>query len=162
MSKSTPASFWRKVLIGPDPAACWPWSGQINSWGYGDCHYQGRRTSASRVAYALYRGTWPKDGEVVCHSCDNPICCNPAHLWLGRPGDNVRDCHLKGRGRHRSGLDHPRARAKLDWETAERVKDMHAIGMNQTVIAKYFGVHSSTISRLVRGEYWNGQETKAL
>ena len=92
--------FWSKVdQRGPDE--CWPWTASTNG-GYGAFgaklfgEKKMRVHRAHRVAFFLATGVAPDD-LVVCHSCDNPPCCNPAHLWLGTQADNNRDMSIKGR-----------------------------------------------------------------
>lgn len=75
---------------------CWNWIGGKNHKGYGRILIQGGSHAAHRIAYFLEFGQWP--GELlVCHSCDNPSCVNPAHLWLGTPQQNMDDMVAKGR-----------------------------------------------------------------
>ena len=96
-SSPTPVAprFWGKVKRG-EPDVCWPFQGCTSSWGYGIIQISGKGYIASRVAYAL--ATEEEPGKFhVCHTCDNPICCNPAHLWLGTDADNVADMFAKGR-----------------------------------------------------------------
>lgn len=92
------ARFWAKVNRTD---GCWEWQASRNNYGYGLFHVgvgaAGRiRSSAHRFAYELAHGPIPK-GLNVCHSCDNPPCCNPAHLFLGTQRDNVLDAARKGR-----------------------------------------------------------------
>ena len=84
--------FWDRVdKKGPDE--CWEWFGQKNPKGYGYVKPYGL---THRFSYELHTGEKP--GELfVCHSCDNPPCVNPAHLWLGTVTDNQRDAKAKGR-----------------------------------------------------------------
>ena len=87
--------FWDKVAIaGPDD--CWDWQAFINKFGYGQFRIGKQVIGAHRVSYLLEYGEFDKTLD-VCHSCDNPRCVNPKHLWLGTASDNVWDMAKKGR-----------------------------------------------------------------
>ncbi|MDE2468782.1 MAG: HNH endonuclease, partial [Bradyrhizobium sp.] len=58
----------------------------------------GKRALVHRVAWELAHGAIPV-GKVICHRCDNPVCVNVGHLFIGTQQDNVRDAWAKGRGR---------------------------------------------------------------
>ena len=75
---------------------CWEWKGWKDKDGYGGLSYKGVTYKAHRVSYELYSGIAPGD-KCVCHSCDNPSCVNPDHLWLGTQKENVHDMIAKGR-----------------------------------------------------------------
>jgi len=74
---------------------CWEWRGYILG-GYGISWHNGKTHKAHRASYEKYKGDIP-DGLLVCHSCDNPRCINPDHLWLGTQSDNMKDAVSKGR-----------------------------------------------------------------
>ncbi len=91
------AGFWLLVdKRGPDD--CWPWLGStIKKDGRGSYCTGGKRYVASRYALALTSGGMPEPTVLACHSCDNPPCCNPAHLWWGTTAENRLDASAKGR-----------------------------------------------------------------
>lgn len=93
--------FWSKVSPG-DARGCMTWVGGVGRNGYGRFAHSARMTRAAhRVAWELTRGDIPP-GRIVCHHCDRPLCCNPAHLFLGTHQDNMDDMVRKGRARGRS------------------------------------------------------------
>lgn len=92
--------FWSKV----DKKAnyiCWKWQGKARcgkSYLYGQFWLKGKNVTPHRVSYELEYGDFDKTLHVL-HHCDNPICVNPKHLFLGTNEDNIRDKMLKGRWR---------------------------------------------------------------
>jgi hypothetical protein len=87
--------FWSKV-DKRGPTDCWPWLGKPNIDGYGTITIAKETFGAHCIAYKITRGDIPK-GICVCHTCDNRICCNPEHLFLGSRQDNMQDMMKKGR-----------------------------------------------------------------
>ena len=91
--------FWQKVK--KTPTGCWLWQGARNrgnqKWSYGVALFGTRTITAHRIAYLLtVCATIPK-GYFVCHHCDNPLCVNPEHLFIGTQKDNMKDCVQKNR-----------------------------------------------------------------
>lgn len=95
--------FWARVKVG-HPSQCWPWTGPIaRNGGHGTAKTEnGTTTTAHRLAYILAHGPVPK-GMVLCHSCDNAICCNPSHLTPGSQQENMRQMIARGRGKNQYG-----------------------------------------------------------
>lgn len=99
-----PEDFWAHVQKG-GPDECWPWTAGVTEKGYGHVRYQKRNWKASRLAYVLTNG--PISPKVqVRHRCDNPPCCNPAHLLAGTHADNMADMVARGRHATRRGSSH--------------------------------------------------------
>jgi len=92
-------SVWNKVAIrGADD--CWPYIGHCNSFGYGLHQHNGKQIRAHRLALYEKSGPAPTDKPFALHSCDNPPCCNPAHLRWGSQADNNADKLSRGRHHH--------------------------------------------------------------
>jgi hypothetical protein len=107
---------------------------------------RGKLYSPHRIAYALEHGSVP-DGALVCHRCDNPPCCNAAHLFAGSAKDNVDDMARKGR-RGRQG-------AKLKPEQALAIFTRYAAGeTNKTRLGGAYGISGKTVLDIVRGKVW--------
>jgi hypothetical protein len=114
--------FWSKVdRRGAED--CWPWTARRDGCGYGTFKVDGKTVRASRQAWALTHGDLGA-GQRVCHSCDNPPCCNPAHLWAGTQKDNVLDMVAKGRHWTQRGTvcrnGHPRTDDNTAWRKGRR------------------------------------------
>ena len=93
--------FWRRVRNRGAGGECWPWSGATYGDSYGRMRIGGRLEGTHRIAFSLASGSVVVRGalRLVLHSCDNPICCNPAHLRLGSFMQNNADMLARGRYR---------------------------------------------------------------
>jgi hypothetical protein len=78
------------------PDDCLLWTGAVSQNGYGNAWHRGHNTSAHRSTWEQVNGPVP-DGIFVCHTCDNPLCINIEHLFLGTPKQNTQDMIKKGR-----------------------------------------------------------------
>lgn len=121
---------------------CWAWDGHLRH-GYGEFKIHGLTYPASRIAWFVHKGYWAGE-KLVLHTCDNPACVNPAHLWLGTNADNMRDKKLKGRARVNVGVDHPLA--KLNDGYVLDIRYLYKTGRySQTDLANMYGISRTGI-----------------
>lgn len=128
-------------LPSREAGECWEWQGRLNLTGYG---VVGKNKLAHRVAYELWNGELT-EGLHVCHSCDNPKCCNPEHLFLGTQRDNIRD--MVDKRRHRWGEDSYQCKLS-DAEVAE-IRRLARAGFTYTAIAEKFDTDRRYVGELV-------------
>ena len=144
--------FWRRVAVTANPEKCWEWRGGkwSNNSGYGRVKIGPKYRSAHRLAYALASGAFPSD-LCVCHRCDNRICVNPSHLFLGTHQDNHNDMDAKGRRRPASG-----ERCALSKLSEVDVRFMRANqgALSVREMAEMFRVTSSCIGAILSGKTW--------
>ena len=140
--------FWARTT---ERDGCLLWMGARVSNRYGNVSCQGRPWLAHRLAWVLTHGDIP-EGLHVCHTCDNGLCVNPEHLFLGTQQENVWDMERKGRSRHPKGEHH--GRAKLTSEQVAEAKALRAEGWSTYRLGRHFGVSRTTIGSLLRGKTW--------
>jgi hypothetical protein len=135
---------------------CWSWNGFVDKKGYARLAHVGKRGQsvfAHRISYALHFGIEPGD-FMVCHKCDNPICTNPNHLFLGTAQDNSNDMVSKGRSPCRPIFGELNPRSILTKEEARYIKLASMIRMSNKELGKLFNVHHSTVSMIKLGKSW--------
>ena len=134
--------FWNKVQVG-DPEACWPWKGYTKPSGHGLTTLNSLMIHASRKAWILTHGPI-RNGLCVNHTCDNPACCNPGHMYLGTRADNMIDRFA--RQLPREARPH---RTVLNDAQLEQLWQMRRQGALLRECAAHFGVHIATVVRYV-------------
>lgn len=129
---------------------CMVWTASVHDDGYGHFSIKYRNIRAHRFAFMVYRGPIP-EGMFVCHSCDNPICVNPEHLWLGTAIENNKDKELKGRQAHGDRCRN----TKLSLATALCIiKLRHHKRWPLIKIAKAIGSSLEATRAILLGETW--------
>lgn len=155
------ARFRRFVRTGAADE-CWPWSGGLFDNGYGAFTIRHVTYRASRVAYFIATSEDPGEME-VCHTCDNPPCCNPSHLFLGTRQRNVDDCGDKGRRyrgeRHNFKRNPPNGEANgRSLVTEDTVRAIRAEyvprKVSQESLGKKYGLSRSAVYHIVSGDRW--------
>lgn len=149
--------FEAKVDRSRGPRACHPWIASINGAGYGQIGLGGRGGGnglAHRVAWEIANGAIP-DGLQVLHRCDNKLCVNVAHLWLGTQAENIADMDTKGRGNRVIADGEANGLAKLSTVDVLEIRRAYDAGeATQVQLAERYRVGQSTISSIVLRRTW--------
>jgi len=138
--------FWSKV---EKTETCWNWKAFKDRQGYGLFCIKSTGTSrAPRVSYQLHHPDENIEGLAICHTCDNPACVNPKHLFKGTWKDNLQDMVKKGRSRKGEKA----INAKLTTVDVLRIRANPSISSN--VFAKQFGMSRAAIIDARSGKNW--------
>lgn len=145
--KSLIERFEDKIFYSPD--GCWYWTGAVRG-GYGvfarPSDY--KLIAAHRFSYELYNEINPND-LYVCHHCDNKLCVNPNHLFLGTHQDNTDDMYMKGKGPNRKGESNPCAKLTMD-----QVTEIRKSSLTFTELGKLYGVSRTNIHLIKHQMIW--------
>jgi len=131
------------------PLNCWEWNKALFKDGYGQMQEGGKSQRAHIVSFRAFKGNVQK-GMQVCHTCDNPKCVNPEHLFLGTHQDNMNDRCIKGRTA--SGARN--GNSKLNEAQVSIIRLLREFGYEQQRVATYFDISIITISRIHRKVAW--------
>lgn len=144
--------FESKVLLTPF-TDCHLWSASTNKFGYGKLSC-GNNTwmFAHRFSYEQAKGQIPEN-KYVLHTCDNPACVNPEHLYLGDYKQNALDREQRNRGNHACGEDH--GRNKLSVDSVRKIREDFETGkFSFRQLGKIYGVDGKTVADIVRNKLW--------
>jgi len=146
--------FWPKVN---KTESCWIWTASATTSGYGLIGLaSGKMKLATHVSWFLRHGHWPK---FIRHSCDNPPCVNPDHLFEGNHKLNAQDRESKQRGRRPPDAFHARGEsvnhAKLTADIVLQIRSLHSsAGLSAAKLGAKFGVHENTVRDIINRKTW--------
>jgi hypothetical protein len=147
--------FWEKVSYGT-PWECWPWQAATNNEGYGKIWYDGKLRLATHVSWMLRYGQLPS--KHLCHTCDNPPCVNPDHLFEGTFQDNYNDMVAKGRksiklSTNKDGENN--GRHKLTASQVLHIRELYEQGRyTSRELSQLFKVGRTTVYEILQRKRW--------
>lgn len=150
--------FWAKVDktpgLGPE-GDCWEWIGSYASHGYGSFKGSNKTYSTHRLSWEQANNTTAPSDMHVCHSCDNPRCCNPTHLWLGTPKQNMEDMAKKGRhGNSGKYGEFCPSHKFTEKEILEIRKALQSKQYTYEQIGEIYHISPAYLTKLAYGETW--------
>lgn len=149
--------IYKRIEIRPN--GCWEWQGSVSAQ-YGYARVGEKTYRVNRLSWMLANNREVREGYCICHTCDNPICINPKHLWEGTRSENMRDMGRKGRN---SLQRYPELQkygedshlAKLKASDVQKIRALVASGEHtQKEIGKIYGICQQHVSDLIRRRRW--------
>lgn len=178
VSEATPATQKLQLTSGElirfrssyvEADGCWEWSGsrlyhRRHRTSYGRFWLRGKTVGAHRVSFEMTHGILGP-GECACHSCDNPGCVNPSHLWAGSHQENMRDRGIKGRAAFgernaHSTMPHTIKRgeqhgsSKLTEEQVREIRSTPKFKGRRKMLADKFRVSKALIDKVTTNAVW--------
>lgn len=154
--------FDSRVLRTANTLDCWEWQGARDIEGYGRMDFAGVHSmKAHRIAWEIAFGPIP-EGMFICHKCDNPPCCNPSHLFIGTPAENLADRDMKGRKpppeshRHITPLlGELNGRAKITEDQVTEIRQRFLDTKDSiSAISRDYGISDVMAGLIIRNQAW--------
>ena len=145
--------FWDKVEI-LSKNECWLWKASRSNKRYGNIKVNGKMIKSHRLSYEFCHGNIP-DGLCVLHKCDNGLCVNPDHLFLGTQHDNVNDCIKKGRVANHKGINNGKSKLipnDIKDIRLNCIKGHRSFGMSS--FARKYNVTPQAVWGIVNNKNW--------
>lgn len=149
--KRTNPEYELKNNIFIDENQCWNWKGPLSK-GYGRLAFEGKNYRVHRLSYITFIGQIPKN-KIVCHTCDNPKCVNPEHLYAGTAKENTHDMVNRKRQNLLYGENHQNS--KFTKENVLCIREIFQMGFPVFIMSKLFEIHPETIRAIVKRKTWS-------
>jgi hypothetical protein len=148
LTEKEASCYWGKIR---KDESCWIWTGCRDTSGYGLTTFRGRCQGVHRLSWRIHRGEIPKE-MCVCHGCDEPLCVNPAHLWLGTRKQNTQDRDRKQRNNQPRGSSN--GNSKLVAGQVDSIRKMAKAGLTKRQISDIIGTSFANVSHILHGKTW--------
>jgi hypothetical protein len=148
-SEPVDARFWPRVEFPSGPDGCWVWTASKDTSGYGQLSVNGRMTLVHRISFEIFYKAIPA-GMQVLHTCDNPPCVRPDHLFLGDDIANVNDKVAKGR----QAKGERCGRRKLAETDIIEIRALRKVGVTLNTLSEMFGVSSGQVWIICARRSW--------
>lgn len=143
--------LWSKINVGSKDE-CWIWKGAKTTAGYGVLRVNYKPRYTHRLMWMLHNKTNIPKKDCICHSCDNPPCCNPAHLFLGSQADNLKDARDKGKMEMARGINHHAT--ELSEDDIRQIRYLGQTKMTHKDIGERFGTTRMSVNDIIHKRTW--------
>ena len=147
--------FEDKYMTEPN-TGCWLWLGVANKKGYGFMSIYGKNKQATHISLFIYKNILVSKGLDACHKCDNPICVNPDHLFVGTRKQNMLDCEKKGRSNNEAKVKkgEKNGRAKLSDSIVKKIIKELNDGRKCAYLSNKYKISHGSIWFIQKGVTW--------